>query len=403
MSRARARGVRGAVVERVEVVVDGLDLGPLDDREAEAEEDVLELAARGREHVQAPDRLRRRARQRDVDAVVREPLLELGARELRRRAPRSAPRAPGAPRWRPCRPRRAARPAARRPRAAAAAARPCARGSARAAPRASRCRPRPRSPPRACARSSAIRSIMTRGPYMGRETATRRVISYSATVAAIAAFSESRRDRDRARCARRPPTTSAGSPSRSAPTSSVTGSPSRRARAAARPRVGEQRDPLAGQLARRRRRARARPRRSRPCSRAPPSARAGRRSPGRAPRTRRRTPAPSAAPCRRCRDRRRRAGTTHSGPAGAAPALLVDADHARARAERGDRRERGSARPRGSRRRRAPSRPAGSPRAGAPGGAAAAIRSSPSARNRPLRARSRRSAGGAAPSGGGSR
>ncbi len=43
---ARPRRVRGAVVERVEVVVHGLDLGPLHDREAEAEEDVFELAAR---------------------------------------------------------------------------------------------------------------------------------------------------------------------------------------------------------------------------------------------------------------------------------------------------------------------------------------------------------------------
>ena len=44
---ARPRGVRGAVVERVEVVVHGLDLGPLHDGEAEAEEDVFELAPRG--------------------------------------------------------------------------------------------------------------------------------------------------------------------------------------------------------------------------------------------------------------------------------------------------------------------------------------------------------------------
>ncbi len=45
--RARPRGMRRAVVERVEVVVDGLDLGPLHDGEAEAEEDVFELAPGG--------------------------------------------------------------------------------------------------------------------------------------------------------------------------------------------------------------------------------------------------------------------------------------------------------------------------------------------------------------------
>ena len=45
---AVARRVRRAVVERVEVVVDGLDLGALDDGEAEAEEDVLDLAPASR-------------------------------------------------------------------------------------------------------------------------------------------------------------------------------------------------------------------------------------------------------------------------------------------------------------------------------------------------------------------
>ena len=59
---ARAPGARGVVVERVEVVVDELDLGPLDDREAEADEDVLDLAPRRGEQVQAADGLRRRRR-----------------------------------------------------------------------------------------------------------------------------------------------------------------------------------------------------------------------------------------------------------------------------------------------------------------------------------------------------
>ncbi len=74
---ARPRGVRGAVVERVEVVVDGLDLGALHDGEAEPEEDVFELAARGGKDVQAADRLRWGAGQRHVDAVGEQALLEL--------------------------------------------------------------------------------------------------------------------------------------------------------------------------------------------------------------------------------------------------------------------------------------------------------------------------------------
>ena len=49
--------MRRVVVEAVEVVGDGLDLGALDDAEAEADEDVLELAAGLGQQVQAPDRL----------------------------------------------------------------------------------------------------------------------------------------------------------------------------------------------------------------------------------------------------------------------------------------------------------------------------------------------------------
>src|SRR5205823_7399758 len=77
-----ARGVRRAVVQGVEVVVDGLDLGPLDDGEAEPEEDVLELAPGLGDEVQAADGLRRVAGERDVDAVGDQPLLELGGLEL---------------------------------------------------------------------------------------------------------------------------------------------------------------------------------------------------------------------------------------------------------------------------------------------------------------------------------
>ena len=47
------------VVERVEVVVDGLDLGALGDAEAESHEDVLDLAPHRGDHVQAADRARR--------------------------------------------------------------------------------------------------------------------------------------------------------------------------------------------------------------------------------------------------------------------------------------------------------------------------------------------------------
>ena len=79
---SRPRGVRRAVVERVEVVVDGLDLGAFHDGEAEAQEDVFELAPGRAQHVQAPERLRRRARQCDVDAILDELGVELGAREL---------------------------------------------------------------------------------------------------------------------------------------------------------------------------------------------------------------------------------------------------------------------------------------------------------------------------------
>ena len=78
---AVARGVRDRVVERVEVVVDEVDLGALGDREAEAEEDVLDLAAGRGEEVVAADGLGRRAGQRDVDAVGDELRVELAGLE----------------------------------------------------------------------------------------------------------------------------------------------------------------------------------------------------------------------------------------------------------------------------------------------------------------------------------
>ncbi len=76
--------MRGSVVERVEVVVNGLHLRALEHREAEPEEDVFELAHRLGEHVQASDRLRRASGQRHVDALAREAALELGAAQLHR-------------------------------------------------------------------------------------------------------------------------------------------------------------------------------------------------------------------------------------------------------------------------------------------------------------------------------
>ena len=69
-------------VERVEVVVDGLDLWPLFHVEAEADEHVLDLAARLGDQMEAPQLRRGVARQRDVDPVALEALLELLCGEL---------------------------------------------------------------------------------------------------------------------------------------------------------------------------------------------------------------------------------------------------------------------------------------------------------------------------------
>ena len=70
-------------VERVEVVVDEVGLRALGDAEAEAEEDVLDLAPDGGDHVVVAGGRERRAGQRDVDDVGREPLLQLDRLELR--------------------------------------------------------------------------------------------------------------------------------------------------------------------------------------------------------------------------------------------------------------------------------------------------------------------------------
>ena len=73
--------------ESVEVVPGRLDLAAVDDLVAEAEEDVLDVAAHERRRMEraARPQLRRPEQlggQRHVDALGREPLLELGAREL---------------------------------------------------------------------------------------------------------------------------------------------------------------------------------------------------------------------------------------------------------------------------------------------------------------------------------
>ena len=336
--------MRRAVVERVEVVVDGLHLGPLHHGEAETEEDVFELAHRARQHVQPADRLRRRAGQRHVDAVGPRGRARAPRRPTAPRAPRSAPPAPAAPRWRPCRPRPLSAgsqlgDAAQQLRQLGLAAEVAhaqllerlAGGGLR------RSRPRPLlSAPRS-ARSSLALTLFRREPICLP------VISYSATVAAIAAFSESaaigmlRRALARRQDLLGQPLALGADEQRdiAAPTASAPagrasdlGASWRRARPA-RPGSSATAPP-----------ARAPPRRSRPCSPARPSARGDRRSPGRAPRRSRRRPARSAAPCRRCPGRRPRAGTRTAVPRALRPALLVDGDHARARAERRDGRQR---------------------------------------------------------------
>jgi hypothetical protein len=72
------------MVERGEVVVLVLDLGTLDDREAETDADVLHAPADLRDEMQMSDRHRRVARERDVQAVLDQPAIELRGRQLRR-------------------------------------------------------------------------------------------------------------------------------------------------------------------------------------------------------------------------------------------------------------------------------------------------------------------------------
>ena len=307
---ARPRGMRRAVVERVEVVVDGLDLGALHDREAEPEEDVLELAPRRRQHVQPADRLRRRAGQRHVDGVLAQTGLELAAGEL-----------PGARLDQ--RLERLARLVCR-----LADGRPLLgrqRGDLAQHPRQLRLAPEVAHPQLLELRAGGRGGDRPLGllaqlldPF-GHDAGTldgRRVISYSATVAAIAAFRDSEAIGMWATWLaggeRRPP---------AAP-------PARRRRAASAPRRRDRRRPAAASPARRRRARSARPGSSlideptrasgdgedRPHARPHRlRASAGPRSWVRARRTRRRTRGRSAARCRRCRGRRRRAGRGTAG------------------------------------------------------------------------------------------
>src|SRR4029079_7892889 len=78
------RGVRRGV-QRVEVVVDEVDLGPVDDDVAEADEDVQDVAPGLLDQVRVAPRVAD-AGQLGSAAVVAEPLLELLAAQLARTA-----------------------------------------------------------------------------------------------------------------------------------------------------------------------------------------------------------------------------------------------------------------------------------------------------------------------------
>jgi len=66
------RRVVGQVVERVEVVVVPFGLGPVLDVEADAHEEILDVAPRLRQQVEGAARRGRVARQRHIDAVLRQ-------------------------------------------------------------------------------------------------------------------------------------------------------------------------------------------------------------------------------------------------------------------------------------------------------------------------------------------
>ena len=100
---------------------------------------------------------RRVAGERHVDAVLREPAVELGRLELGGPLQRAAPRAPASPRSPVCRPARAQPAGALRSSAARRSGRTCGRAGARAAPRA------PRSCRQRLSRSPSARSSFRSG------------------------------------------------------------------------------------------------------------------------------------------------------------------------------------------------------------------------------------------------
>ena len=129
MSLGERDGCVGTERERVEVVLDRLDLRVVVDLVAHAEEHVLDLALHLRDRVQLPER-QLLARERDVDELLRSAPLELFVSRSRRGAPRPRPRAACGCRSGACRSRGRAR------RAAPARGRSSGRGSGRARRRA---------------------------------------------------------------------------------------------------------------------------------------------------------------------------------------------------------------------------------------------------------------------------
>ena len=266
--RPQPRRVRRRVVERVEVVVDGLHVGALGDVEAQADEDVLELAPGLGDQVQPSDRRRGVGGQRDVDAVAGQAGVELGRLELARaRGDLGLERLARLVRGLADR-AALARARGRARRAAGWAARPCARADAPAAPRAPRSSPPRRSPPhplpgsRRCDRSSA------RHPTVSLLRPPRRARGGAEPSGSLRTGRRSPPSRRSATptgsgCGRRrsaAASTSAGRPSRSAPTSSVaspgsgpvSGSPSPATSAMRSPGRSARRPLLVARCARRR-------------------------------------------------------------------------------------------------------------------------------------------------------
>ncbi len=308
--RARPRRVGRAVVQRVEVVVDGLDLRALQDGEAEARGRCLRARA-----ACAVSRCRRPTGCGGAPgsvtsiAVGGQPRVELAADELPRarvdqRLERLARlvggRADGAALLglQLCDVAQQLRQLGLAPQVADAQL------SERLAVAA------PRDRPLGLRAELSIRSIMTPGPYDVRPPggSSRRAPPLppsprSATPRRSGSARAARTRPDVRRAGRRARRRRAASP-RPQPAPART----------SRERRRRERDPLAGELGGDAGAAPARRRRRRPCSRAPPSANAGPRSPARGRPSRRRTRAPSAAPYRRCRGRAPRAGRRTAGP-----------------------------------------------------------------------------------------